>query len=818
MENNKLNRLTGQARRESYSLNHDYIGTEHLLLALMKTGSIASKALEEAGANYELLRSIVINNIGKGQAQRPAKEYSDQVRKIFDKARLYSQKRKKISAGEDDVLLAILNDDDSFTNLMFMLSGLDKKLIRDNLMKLQSKEKEDVSKYKELGENIEKYAKNLNKLAEDGKIDPVIGRDKEIERLIQILMRRTKNNPILIGDPGVGKTAIVEGLAQRIVKEKVPSIMDGKTLVSLDLAAMIAGTKYRGDFEARLKNLFEDLRKRDDVILFIDEFHMVLGAGAAEGSMDAANILKPILAKGDIQIIGATTIDEYRKHIEKDQALTRRMQPVHVEEPSVEDTIQIIKGLRDKYEDHHRVKITDEAIEAAVDLSKRYIQDRYLPDKAIDIIDEACSKERILNYRENKKDKSKQDILDELIGEKDEAINKQDFEKAAILRDKINKARKDLEKEDDDKNLTLSIGFDRVSKIVSDWSKVPITKLTEDEKEKYRDLDQDLKKEVIGQDEAIDEVSHAIKRARVGLKDPRKPIGSFIFVGPTGVGKTYLAKALAKNLFGESDNLIRMDMSEYMEKFAVSRLVGSPPGYVGYEEGGQLTEAVRKKPYSVILFDEIEKAHPDIFNLLLQILDDGRLTDGQGRTVDFKNTVIIMTSNVGVSSLNQKAMIGFGTGDEQKKQDENNKEILQKAVKDAFAPEFINRLDDIIMFNSLDKDAIRQITKIMLDKTKERLKKLGIEINYNKRVIDLLSEGGFSKEYGARPLERHITKEIDDNLAEEILANSLSKDMVINLTVKMGRINFANRKEKDRPEAEDTSASKIEKEKVSINS
>lgn len=799
MENNKLNRLTGQARRESYSLSHDYIGVEHLLLALMKTGSLATKALEEAGANYELLRSIVINNIGKGSAVRPAKEYSNKVRQIFDRARLFAQKRKKISASEEDVLLAILNDDDSFTNLMFMLSGLDKKIIRDNLIRLQ-KEEESSNTSNNLSENLKKFAKNLNEMAEAGKIDPVIGREDEVERVIQILLRRTKNNPILIGDPGVGKTAIIEGLAQRIVDGKVPFVMKEKTIVSLDLASMIAGTKYRGDFEDRLKKLFGELEQREDVVLFIDEFHMVLGAGASEGSMDAANILKPILAKGDIQIIGATTIDEYRKHVEKDQALTRRMQPVHVEEPNKDDTIKIIEGLKDKYEDHHKVEITDEAIKAAVDLSQRYIQDRFLPDKAIDVIDEACSKERIKNYKENKNQVSKKEILDKLIEEKNMAINEQNFEKAASLRDQINETREKLEKEKNEDKKDLKISFDEVAKIVSSWSKVPITKLTEDEKQKYMDLDIDLKKEVIGQDKAIDKISHAIKRARVGLKDPKKPIGSFIFVGPTGVGKTYLAKSLAKNLFGDMDNLIRMDMSEYMEKFAVSRLVGSPPGYVGYEEGGQLTEAVRKHPYSVILFDEIEKAHPDIFNLLLQILDDGRLTDGQGRTVDFKNTIIIMTSNVGVSSLNQNPKIGFGTGDVEKEIDDSNKEIINKAIKNAFAPEFLNRLDDIIMFNSLDKNAIKEITKILLEETKERLKNLGIEINYNKRVVDLLSEGGFSKEYGARPLERHITNKIDNQLAEEILEGKLSKDMKINLTVKEGKINFANKKEKVKEE------------------
>lgn len=801
MENNKLNRLTGQARRESYSLSHDYIGVEHLLLALMKTGSLATKALEEAGANYELLRSIVINNIGKGSAVRPAKEYSDKVRQILDRARVFAQKRKKVSASEEDVLLAILNDDDSFTNLMFMLSGLDKKIIRDKLIRLQNEEKSSNST-NNLGENLKKFAKNLNEMAEAGKIDPLIGREEEVERIIQILLRRTKNNPILIGDPGVGKTAIIEGLAQRIVEGKIPLVMKGKTIVALDLASMIAGTKYRGDFEDRLKKLFEELEDREDVILFIDEFHMVLGAGASEGSMDAANILKPILAKGDIQIIGATTIDEYRKHVEKDQALTRRMQPVYVEEPNKEDTIKIIEGLKDKYEDHHKVEITDDAIKAAVDLSQRYIQDRFLPDKAIDVIDEACSKERIKNYKENKDQVSNKEILNKLFEEKNQAINEQNFEKAASLRDKINETREKFEKEKEEKKMDLKISFDEVAKIVSSWSKVPITKLTEDEKQKYMDLDIDLKKEVIGQDKAIDSVSQAIKRARVGLKDPKKPIGSFIFVGPTGVGKTYLAKSLAKNLFGDVDNLIRMDMSEYMEKFAVSRLVGSPPGYVGYEEGGQLTEAVRKHPYSVILFDEIEKAHPDIFNLLLQILDDGRLTDGQGRTVDFKNTIIIMTSNVGVSSLKQNAKIGFGTGDVEKEIDDSNKEIINKAIKNAFAPEFLNRLDDIIMFNSLDKDAIKEITKIILDKTKQRLENLGIEINYNKRVVDLLSEGGFSKEYGARPLERHITNKIDNQLAEEILQGKLSKDMVINLTVKEGKINFSNKKEKIKEKTE----------------
>ena len=771
MENNKLNRLTGQARRESYSLSHDYIGVEHLLLALMKTGSLATKALEEAGANYELLRSIVINNIGKGSAVRPAKEYSNKVRQIFDRARLFAQKRKKVFASEEDVLLAILNDDDSFTNLMFMLSGLDKKIIRDNLIRLQKEEKSSNST-SNLGENLKKFAKNLNEMAEAGKIDPVIGREDEVERVIQILLRRTKNNPILIGDPGVGKTAIIEGLAQRIVDGKVPFVMKEKTIVSLDLASMIAGTKYRGDFEDRLKKLFGELEQREDVVLFIDEFHMVLGAGASEGSMDAANILKPILAKGDIQIIGATTIDEYRKHVEKDQALTRRMQPVHVEEPNKDDTIKIIEGLKDKYEDHHKVEITDEAIKAAVDLSQRYIQDRFLPDKAIDVIDEACSKERIKNYKENKNQVSKKEILDKLIEEKNMAINEQNFEKAASLRDQINETREKLEKEKEEKKTDLKISFDEVAKIVSSWSKVPITKLTEDEKQKYMDLDIDLKKEVIGQDKAIDKISHAIKRARVGLKDPKKPIGSFIFVGPTGVGKTYLAKSLAKNLFGDMDNLIRMDMSEYMEKFTVSRLVGAPPGYVGYEEGGQLTEKVRRKPYSIVLLDEIEKAHPDVFNILLQVMDEGRLTDSYGRTVDFKNTIVIMTSNIGTRQLKEFGK-GIGFAAQVRTDDkEYSRNVITKALNKSFAPEFINRLDEIITFDQLD--ALTRIIDIELKGLYSRVENIGYKLVIDEDAKKFVATKGYDVQFGARPLKRAIQNNLEDGISELILGSEMA--------------------------------------------
>ena len=799
MKANRLNKLTQQARRESYSLNHDYIGTEHLLLALMKTGSVATKALEAAGANYDLLRQVVINNIGKGQAMRPATEYSKKVRQILELARLNANKYGQAAAGEEDVLFAILEDDDSLTNIMFLLSGVEKEIVRRNLKDLLKDQVTVGGSSKDLSENVSNYARDLNEEAESGKIDPAIGRDDEIERVIQILMRRTKNNPILIGEPGVGKTAISEGLAQRIVEGEVPKIIEDKTILSLDLASMIAGTKYRGDFEERLKKLFDELATRDDVVLFIDEFHMVLGAGASEGSMDAANILKPILAKGEIQIIGATTIEEYRKYIEKDSALTRRMQPIQVDEPSLADARKIIYGIKDKYESHHGVEITDEAINAAVDLTDRYINDRYLPDKAIDVIDEAMSKVRIKAYQENETDINPEEKINELVAEKEQAVKDQDFEKAAELRDRINQARFEVEAEIEKKNKdkpNLFIDFDDIAGIVASWSKVPVTKLTEDEKEKYANLDDDLEGTVIGQEDAIESVSHAIKRARVGLKDPSKPIGSFIFVGPTGVGKTYLAKSLAENIFGSEENLIRMDMSEYMEKFAVSRLVGSPPGYVGYEEGGQLTEQVRSHPYSVVLFDEIEKAHPDIFNLLLQILDDGRLTDGQGRTVDFKNTIIIMTSNIGVSSLNEKQAIGFETGDPEEKSADRTHEIIEREVKNAFAPEFLNRLDEVIMFNPLSEENIEEITKLMLEKTRERLNDIDIDITYDDKVVKLLAKEGFNEEYGARPLERHITKMIDNRLAEDILDNKLNRDAIIKLSVKDDELKFENVKGK----------------------
>lgn len=795
MEANRLTIVLQQARRESYSLNHDYVGNEHILLALMKTGSIATKALEQSGANYDLFGSIVINNLGKGTSVKPATGYNKDVQMLLDRTRYIAGKRKDNYVGEEHLLLGLLEDSESFVNIMFLLSGIDKEKVEANLINLLKQRPKTKSEGIGLSEDVLKFAKDLNQMSKDGRIDPVIARDKEIERVIQILLRRTKNNPILIGEPGVGKTAIAEGLAQKIVNNEVPKVMKKKTILSLDIAQMLAGTKYRGDFEERLKKMIDEVSKRDDIVLFIDEFHMVLGAGAAEGSMDAANILKPVLAKGEIQIIGATTTDEYRKHVEKDSALARRLQTIQVDEPSLDDTKKILNGLKKKYEDHHKVEITQEAIDASVELSDRYITDRFFPDKAIDLIDEACSKKRMDNYDgDSEKDKI-DDRLNSLIRDKDLAVSEQDFEKAASLRDEINEEKENLKKasQKESKEKSISIDYEDIAKVVSSWSKVPVTKLTENEMEKYRDLTDNLSKEVIGQNQAIDSVSHAIKRARVGIKDPTKPIGSFIFVGPTGVGKTYLAKSLARNLFGIEDNLIRIDMSEYMEKFSTSRLVGSPPGYVGYDEGGELTKAVRSHPYSVILFDEIEKAHPDVFNILLQILDDGRLTDGQGRTVDFKNTIIIMTSNVGASFTGNKSSIGFSTDDIETNIEKNNENIIKNEIKRTFAPEFLNRLDEVIMFNSLTKDDITEITRLMLDKTVARLAKLGIEVKYNVRVLDYIAQKGFDRQFGARPLERTITKYIEDELAEEILNGQIKKDMAINLTVKQGKINFSNK-------------------------
>lgn len=770
------------ATQEAFKLKHEYIGTEHILLAHIAGGGVDKMALEEAGVSYEVIKELIISNIGMGEAITPPKGLTPRVKKIMENAREVARRLNHKYVGSEHLLISLLEEREAFSTALLSMSGVHNKTIIDNLLKIiGSKGNGEVKGTPKKGANtmLESFARNLNKLALEGKVDPVIGREKEIERLVQVLLRRTKNNPVLIGEPGVGKTAIAEGLAQRIEKGDVPEIIRGFTIYSLDLASLIAGTKYRGDFEERLKGIINELVEEKDVILFIDEFHTLMGAGGADGAMDASNILKPILARGELQIIGATTIDEYRKHIEKDAAFERRLQPITVQEPTAKDAKEILKGLRDRYEAHHKVSIDDTAIEAAVDLSQRYLTDRFLPDKAIDLIDEAASKLRVKAYVSPLDLKDLEEKLASLQVEKEQAVTLQEFEKAARLRDEIKLLEKDLASEKESwskmkQNAKMNVGFDEIAQIVSDWSNVPVTRMTEEESQKYLNLDKNLKKLVVGQDNAVESISKAIKRARVGLKDQNKPIGSFIFVGPTGVGKTYLAKSLAKELFDSEEAMIRIDMSEYMEKHTVSRLVGSPPGYVGHDEGGQLTEAVRSKPYSVVLFDEIEKAHPDVFNMLLQILDDGRLTDSKGKTVNFKNTIIIMTSNVGASLLDNKAPLGFSLGEKVNK-DEYDRivSVVNEELRRTFKPEFLNRLDDIIVFDNLRDQVVKDISKLMLDKMKDRLKEIEILVDYTDQVVELVAAKGFDKAYGARPIERFIKTGIEDLLAEEILKGTI---------------------------------------------
>ncbi|WP_207204742.1 ATP-dependent Clp protease ATP-binding subunit [Miniphocaeibacter massiliensis] len=785
---------------ESFMMKHDYIGTEHILLGFMKLNSKDTQMLMEAGANYDNLKQVVINSIGYGNGIKPPENLTPRVKRLMEKSREVARDLGSNFIGTEHILLALLEDDDSFSGYMLNSTNVNKDKIKKELSEYFSSAASNNANKQSHKVNkdsvLDKFAKDLNQLAEEGKIDPVIGREKEIERIIQVLLRRTKNNPVLIGEPGVGKTAIAEGLAQKIVEGNVPEIIKDKRIVSLDLAGMIAGTKYRGDFEERIKGVIDELIKQDNVVLFIDEFHTIIGAGGAEGAMDAANILKPVLARGELQIIGATTIDEYRKQIEKDAALERRLQPITVEEPSVKDTIQILKGIRDKYEAHHKVAITDEAIVAASELSDRYLTDRYLPDKAIDLIDEAASKIRIKFYIAPPDLKDREEKLEKLQTKKEQAIATQDFEKAAELRDKIKEVKEELANVQESWKMKkrtheMIVNYEDIAKIVSEWSNVPVTSMTKEETEKYLYLNENLKKHVIGQDQAVDSISHAIKRARVGLKDPNKPIGSFIFVGPTGVGKTYLAKSLAKELFGDEDSMIRIDMSEYMEKHSVSRLIGSPPGYVGYDEGGQLTEAVRRKPYSVILFDEIEKAHPDVFNALLQVLDDGRLTDSKGKVVNFKNTILIMTSNVGAHSLEKKNNLGFSSGqDIEKEEYERNKEIILEELKRTFRPEFLNRVDDIVVFSNLTEKDIKKVAKIMLDEMVDRLKKLDIKVTYDNKLVNFVSSEGFDKTYGARPLERIIRSKIEDKLAEAILSGEVERDDNISISTRGSKVTF----------------------------
>ena len=780
------------AQEEAKKFNHNYVGTEHLLLGLVaEEQGVAAVTLKEMGVKLEDARKQVYDIVGMGEENVELVGFTPRTKKIFELAVAEARNLGHNYVSTEHLILGLVAEGEGIAVTILRRMGVDPaklaELVASRVTETASKQPNQNSSQQQNGRkgetSIEKYSIDLNKLAQEGGIDPVIGRKKEIERVIQVLSRRTKNNPVLIGEPGVGKTAIAEGLAQKIVEGDVPEIIKDKRIVTLDLPGMIAGAKYRGEFEERLKSVMKELKEAGDVILFIDEMHTIVGAGAAEGAIDASNILKPTLARGELQIIGATTIDEYRKHIEKDTALERRLQPIMVDEPNTSDTIKILEGLRDRYEAHHGVKILDEAIEAAAELSHRYIADRFLPDKAIDLIDEAASKIRVNTYIAPDDLKDLEEKLEEIQQEKEEAINTQNFEKAANLRDREKDLKEQIEsrkvkwkKQKQEKNLV--VGYDQIAEIVSGWTGVPVSRMTTEESERLLRLEEVLHKKVVGQHQAVKAVSAAVRRARVGLKDPGKPIGSFIFVGPTGVGKTHLAKALAEALFGEEDAMIRIDMSEYMEKHSVSRLVGSPPGYVGYDEGGQLTEAVRRKPYSVVLFDEIEKAHPDVFNMLLQILDDGRLTDSKGRTVDFKNTVIIMTSNAGATSLKKQNVLGFAASEVDKDIQEYDrmKEIITEELKRTFRPEFLNRLDEVIVFHGLKEEQVEEIVEIMVKSLEDRMEKIGVHIKISGDTKKYISKHGFDPVFGARPLERTIRKMIEDQLAEEILKGSVSKD------------------------------------------
>ncbi len=781
----RAQRVISFAQQMAQQLGHNYVGTEHLLLGIIKEEeSIAAKALKNLGVEIEQVQQIIIQSIGTGNKPTELLGYTPRTKKVFELSIGEARNLNHNYVGTEHLLLGIIKAGDGIATKILAELGVNLQNVRAEVLKLLSSggasgnQKGSPASRGKNTPTLDQFGRDLNELAREGKIDPVIGRTKEINRIIQILSRRTKNNPCLVGESGVGKTAVAEGLAQKIVEGNVPEILKDKRIVALDLASMVAGTKYRGEFEDRFKKVMEELRAATDVILFIDEIHTIIGAGAAEGAIDAANMLKPALARGEMQVVGATTFDEYRKHIEKDAALERRFQPITVDEPSVEDTIKILEGLRDRYEAHHGVKITDEALKVAAELSARYITDRFLPDKAIDLMDEAASKVKIFTVTTPPDLKDLEEKLEQLSKEKEEAVSIQDFERAAEIRNEEKETQKQLEERKTswrDKDKEAIVTDEEIANVISDWTGVPVNKLREEESERLLNMEKIIHGRVIGQQEAVKSVARAIRRARVGLKDPKRPVGSFIFLGPTGVGKTELSKALAEAMFGDEDSMIRIDMSEYMEKHTVSRLVGSPPGYVGFDEGGQLTESVRKKPYSVILFDEIEKAHPDIFNILLQILDDGRLTDAQGRTVDFKNAVIIMTSNVGMQTIRKQNILGFAVAEDDlaRSEYEKMKENVMEELRRTFRPEFLNRIDDIIVFHSLDKEHIGKIVDLILKDLRERLKDLDITLEISEPAKVFIADEGFDSEFGARPLKRAIQKMVEDQISEELLRGTI---------------------------------------------
>ncbi len=791
------------ANRIALEFGHNYIGTEHLLYGLLKEGSgVASKVLENQGITPEQIEEQIDALVGKNEeiGEEEILGFTPRTKRVIETAFIEAKKLGSDFIGTEHLLIGIMREGDSVAVRILLNLNVNPQKLYNEIIKVLNDDESILNEDKKstnskVGasynqtQTLNQYGTDLTKRAIEGKLDPVIGRKNEIERVIQILSRRMKNNPCLIGEPGVGKTAVVEGLAQKIVAGDVPESLKDKRVVTLDITSMVAGAKYRGDFEDRIKKCLNEVKKAKDVILFIDEIHTIVGAGSAEGAVDAANILKPLLARGEIQLIGATTLNEYRKYIEKDSALERRFSPVTVTEPSSEDTLKILEGIKDKYEAHHNVKITEEAMKAAVDLSVRYINDRFLPDKAIDLIDEAASKVRMRAYTVPDSLKKLEEEISAISKEKEEAVRSQDFEKAATLRDKEHEAKDKLEKEKqkwESKNSkeVITLTEEDIAEVISSWTRIPVKKLTQDENEKLRNLEKSLHERVVGQNEAVEAVAKAIRRGRVGLKDPNRPIGSFLFLGPTGVGKTELSKALAESLFGNEDSMIRIDMSEYMEGHSVSKLIGSPPGYVGFEEGGQLTEKIRRNPYSVILFDEIEKAHPDVMNMLLQILDDGRLTDSNGRTVNFKNTVIIMTSNIGARLITDKKTLGF-TSKEENKEDKKEYEDIKKDVlaelKKEFKPEFINRIDEIIVFHKLQKEEMRQIVDIMLKQVIKRMEVQNIKIKIEDAVKDKIIEKGIDANYGARPLKRTIQNLLEDKIAEAILDGKILKDKEVKI-------------------------------------
>ncbi|MDY4698168.1 ATP-dependent Clp protease ATP-binding subunit [Eubacterium coprostanoligenes] len=796
----KANEVLNLAIKSAQAYGHNYIGTEHILIGLLSTDSTIP-ALTNNNITYEGVDRLIREEIGVGNpTSLTPDDFTPRAKRIIEISFQIARTMRNSYVSVEHLLAALLKEDDSYAVKFINELGTDSQRVFDDLISDLSSNSYDSnpqSSSKKKGKSktptLDEFGKNLTELAKQGKIDPVIGREKEIERVIQILSRRNKNNPCLIGEPGVGKTAIAEGLALKIVNGEVPEMLANKTIYSLDLTSMVAGTKYRGDFEERIKKAMDEVKDNKDVILFIDEIHNIMGAGAAEGAVDAANILKPSLARGEIQVIGATTISEYRKNIEKDAALERRFQPVTVGEPTEEETVEILKGLRDKYEAHHKVKITDDAINSAVKLSSRYINDRFLPDKAIDLIDEAASVVRLNAYTLPQNLKDMEEEIKRLNAEKQDAVNNQKFEEAAKIRDKANELNKLL---DDEKSKwrnssnhdVKAVSSDEIAQVVSQWTGVPVNQLTKEESERLLNMEKILHERIVGQDKAVSTISKAIRRGRVGLKNPNRPIGSFIFLGPTGVGKTELCKSLAEAMFGDENAIIKLDMSEYMEKHTVSKLIGAPPGYVGFDEGGQLTEKIRRKPYSVVLFDEIEKAHPDVFNMLLQILEDGVLTDSQGRKVSFKNAIIIMTSNVGASKItDEKLALGFVQEDGKKLSIED---LVMPDLKKTFKPEFLNRLDDIIVFNQLDQNDIEEIAKRMLKSLKKRTADLGIELDFTDNAITELAKEGFDKTYGARPLRRAIQSKIEDRLSELILDKTIDEGSKCTVDFSDGEFQF----------------------------